>query len=157
MVDAKQLKTQDLSWFRPKAVHPAVVRSGHYIAQHRGACSGAATSKAGEEAWPASPWWDDRNEFRCCGRIGEYVCVCVVSCSLRRGSSPSFYRPRRGRITSMLHYSATWGSMVCSAAELVAALTVLATSWPSWRILYPNSGSFEGRGAVVGRGVPRRA
>jgi hypothetical protein len=57
----------------------------------------------------------------------------------------------------MPHYSATWGSMVCSAAELAAALTVLATIWLSWRILYPNSGSFEGRGAVVGRGVPKRA
>jgi hypothetical protein len=33
------------------AVRPAVVCSRHYIAQHRGACSGAATSKAGEEAW----------------------------------------------------------------------------------------------------------
>jgi hypothetical protein len=32
-----------------------VVCSGHYIAQHRGACSGAATSKAGEEEWPPSP------------------------------------------------------------------------------------------------------
>jgi hypothetical protein len=55
MVDAKQLKTQGLSWFRPGVVRPAVVGSGHYIAQHRGACSGAATGKAGEEAWPPSP------------------------------------------------------------------------------------------------------
>jgi hypothetical protein len=36
-------------------------------------------------------------------------------------------------------------------------LTVLAVIWPSWRILYSNSGSFEGRGAVDGRDVPRRA
>jgi hypothetical protein len=57
----------------------------------------------------------------------------------------------------MPHYSATWGSMACSVAELAAVLTVLATIWPSWHILYTNSGSFEGRGAVVGRGVPRRA
>jgi hypothetical protein len=55
MVDAKQLMTRVLSWFRPGAVRPAVVCSGHYIAQHRGACSGAATSKAGEEEWPPSP------------------------------------------------------------------------------------------------------
>jgi hypothetical protein len=34
---------------------------------------------------------------------------------------------------------------------------VLAAIWPSWRILYPNSGAFEGRGAVVGRDVLRRA
>jgi hypothetical protein len=55
MVDAKQSMTRGLSWFRPGAVRPAVVCSGHYIAQHRGACSGAATSKAGEEEWPPSP------------------------------------------------------------------------------------------------------
>jgi hypothetical protein len=44
--------------------------------------------------------------------------------------------------------------MVCNAVEWAAALTVLAAIWSSWRILYPNSGSFEGGGAVVGRGVP---
>jgi hypothetical protein len=33
----------------------------------------------------------------------------------------------------------------------------LAAIRPSWHILYPNSGVFEGRGAVVGRDVPRRA
>jgi hypothetical protein len=57
----------------------------------------------------------------------------------------------------MPHYSATWGSKVCNPAELAAALTVLATIWSSWRVLYPNSGSFEGRGAVVARGVLRQA
>jgi hypothetical protein len=77
MVGAKQLKTQDLSWFRPGAVRPAVVCSGHYIALNRSACSGAATSEAGEGAWPPSPWWGDRSEFRCCGRIWERVCVAV--------------------------------------------------------------------------------
>jgi hypothetical protein len=55
MVDAKQLMTRGLSWFRPGAVRPAVVCSGHYIAQHRGAYSGAATSKAGEEECSPSP------------------------------------------------------------------------------------------------------
>jgi hypothetical protein len=34
---------------------------------------------------------------------------------------------------------------------------VLAAIWPSWCILYPNSGSFEGGGAVDGCDVPRRA
>jgi hypothetical protein len=34
MVGAKQLKTQGLSWFRPRAVRPAVVCSRHYIALH---------------------------------------------------------------------------------------------------------------------------
>jgi hypothetical protein len=157
MVDAKQLKTQDLSWFRLDVVRPAVVCSGHYIAQHRGACSGAAKSKAGEEAWPPSPWWNDQNEFRCCGRIVRgAVWMSDVLCPAA-GGSHSFYRPRRGRITSMPHYSATWGGIVCSVAELAAALTVLATIWSSWRISYPNSGSFEGRGVVARHGVFRKA
>jgi hypothetical protein len=52
--------------------------------------------------------------------VGELESECVVCCMLlspiillcplRRGSSPSFYRPRRERITCMPHYSATWGS-----------------------------------------------
>jgi hypothetical protein len=56
MVDAKQSETEFDRGSGRGAVRPAVVCSGHYIAQHRGACSGAATSKAGEEAWPPSPW-----------------------------------------------------------------------------------------------------
>jgi hypothetical protein len=36
-------------------------------------------------------------------------------------------------------------------------LTVFATISSSWRVLYPNSGNFEGRGAVVDRGILRRA
>jgi hypothetical protein len=34
-------------------------------------------------------------------------------------------------------------------------LTVLAAIRPSWRILYPNSGSFEGRSAADDRDVFR--
>jgi hypothetical protein len=41
----------------------------------------------------------------------------VLLCPLRRGTSPSSYRPRRERITCMLHYSATWGSVVRRAVE----------------------------------------
>jgi hypothetical protein len=41
----------------------------------------------------------------------------VLSCPLRRGSSPSFYKPRKGRITYIPHYSATWGSVVRRAVE----------------------------------------
>jgi hypothetical protein len=80
-----------------------------------------------------------------------------VSCPLRRRGSPSLYRPRMGRITGVPHYLATWGSMACSAAKLATVLTVLATILSSWRVLYPNSGSFEGRGVVVDLGVFRRA
>jgi hypothetical protein len=50
------------------------------------------------------------------------VLSAVISCRsalypLRRGSSPSFYRPRRERITCMPHYSATWGGVVRRAVE----------------------------------------
>jgi hypothetical protein len=41
----------------------------------------------------------------------------VVACPLRRGSSSSFYMPRRERITCMPHCLATWGSVVCYAVE----------------------------------------
>jgi hypothetical protein len=41
----------------------------------------------------------------------------LLSCPLRRGSSSSFYRPRREQITCMPHYLATWGNVVCCAVE----------------------------------------
>jgi hypothetical protein len=108
--------------------------------------------------WPPSP---KRSDWRCCGRIEECVRDVVssvrVSMSPRRGGSPSFYRPRRGRFTGMPHYLATGGGMACSSGESVAVLTVLATILSSWRVLYPNSGSFEGRDVVVDRSVLRRA
>jgi hypothetical protein len=57
----------------------------------------------------------------------------------------------------MPHCLATCGSMACSAAELEAALAVLALFLSSWRVLHLNRGGFEGEGVVVGRGVFRRA
>jgi hypothetical protein len=57
----------------------------------------------------------------------------------------------------MPHYLATCGGMACSAAELAAVLAVLATVLSLWRVLYSNSGRFEGEGVVVGRGAFRRA
>jgi hypothetical protein len=57
----------------------------------------------------------------------------------------------------MPHCLATWRSMACSATELAAVLMVLAMVLSSWRVLYLNSGGFEGEGVVVGRGVFRRA
>jgi hypothetical protein len=45
MAGAKQLVTLILSWFRPGAVRPAVVCSGHYIASHRGARRGGLQAR----------------------------------------------------------------------------------------------------------------
>jgi hypothetical protein len=60
---------------------------GHYIAQHRGACSGAATSKAGEEEWPPSPceMAEDvvvelRNVCVVCCLVSVVRFLCIVPC-----------------------------------------------------------------------------
>jgi hypothetical protein len=56
MVNAKQQGTQSLSWFRPRG--PYVQQwcaRGTILLSTGGACSGAATSKAGEEMWLPSP------------------------------------------------------------------------------------------------------
>jgi hypothetical protein len=103
MVGAKQQETRDFILVPTGAVRPAVVCSRHYIALHRSACSGAATSKAGEEARPPSPWWSDRSVFRCCGRIEERVCVVPYSmfdirCPLRRGVHLSFIDHGEGEL-----------------------------------------------------------
>jgi hypothetical protein len=66
-----------LSWFRPEAVRPAVLCSGHYIAQHRGACSGAATSEAGEGRGLQVPGKVAEDV------VGELGSVCVVVASIR--------------------------------------------------------------------------
>jgi hypothetical protein len=59
MVGAKQLRTLGFILVPAGAVRPVEVCSRHYIALHQGACSGAATSEAGEEAWPPSPKGND--------------------------------------------------------------------------------------------------
>jgi hypothetical protein len=41
---------------------------------------------------------------------------------------------------------------VCSAVEFTAVPAVLAPVLSSWRVLYSNSGGFEGEDVVVGRG-----
>jgi hypothetical protein len=80
-----------------------------------------------------------------------------VSMSLRRGGSPSFYRPRRGRFTSMPHCLATGGGMACITGESAAVLAALALVLLSWRVPYLNRGGFEGESVVVDCGVPMRA
>jgi hypothetical protein len=161
MVGAKQPETRDFILVPAGAVRPAVVCLRHYIALHRGACSGAATSEAGEEAWPPSlkrsDWGDCQYRGRRSVRAKCVVMSVVRLMPLRRGGSPSFYRPRRGRFTGMLHCLATSGGMACSAGELAAVLAALAPVLSSWRIPYLNRGGFEGEGIVVRCGVLRRA
>jgi hypothetical protein len=94
MVGAKQLETRDFILVPAGAVRPAVVCSRHYIALHRGACSGAATSKAGEEAWPPSPKRSDWGDCQYRGsRSVRAMCV-VISVvrllPLRRGDHLPF-------------------------------------------------------------------
>jgi hypothetical protein len=116
MVDAKQLKTQDLSWFRLQGPYVQQWCARGTILLSTGVPV-VGRLQAGRER---------RRDLQVPGGmigmssdvVGELENVrCLVSCPLRRGSSPFFYRPRRGRITSMPHYSATSGSMVCNAAE----------------------------------------
>jgi hypothetical protein len=59
MVGAKQLKTLGLSWFRPGPYVQQGRARGTVFLRTGGACSGAATSEAGEEAWPPSLKWSD--------------------------------------------------------------------------------------------------
>jgi hypothetical protein len=53
--------------------------------------------------------------------------------------------------------SATRGGMAYSSVEMTPVLASLAPVTASWRALYLNRGGFEGGGAVVDRGVSRRA
>jgi hypothetical protein len=160
MVGAKQLETLDLSWFRP----------GPYVQQRR--AQGTVLLHNGV---PVVGRLQARRERRrglqvprgvieaSSDVVGELRSMCDVvsnvrvSMSLRRGGSPSFYRPRRGRFTSMPHCSATGGGMACRAGELAVVLAALAPVLSSWRVPYLNRGGFEGEGIVVGCGVLWRA
>jgi hypothetical protein len=157
MVGAKKLKTLGLPWFRP----------GPYVQQRcaRGTillCTGVPVVGRLQARRERRRGLQVPNEV-IGDVVGELRNVCVkwfrmfVSMSLRRGGPPSFYRPRRGRFTGMPHYLATGGGMACSSGKSAAVSTVLATILSSWRVLYPNSGSFEGRGVVFDRGVLRQA
>jgi hypothetical protein len=89
--------------------------------------------------------------------VRDVVSNVRVSMSLWRGGSPSFYRPRRGRFTGMLHCLATCGGMARSTGELAVVRAALAPVLSSWHVPYLNKGGFEGEGVVVGCSVLRRA
>jgi hypothetical protein len=75
----------------------------------------------------------------------------VVSCPLRLGDCPSFYRPRREQFTCVPHYFPTCGGMTSSAMKLTAVLANPAPVEASWRVLCSYRNGFEGGGIVVGR------
>jgi hypothetical protein len=130
MVGAKQLRTLGLSWFRP----------GPYVQQRcaRGTillCTGVSVvgrlqaereRKRGLQV-PRGVIEANANIAR---KMGSEPCVCrlLSPCPPRRGGSPSFYRPRRGRFTSVPHYLATWGGMAYSPVEMTPVLASLARS-----------------------------
>jgi hypothetical protein len=119
MVGAKQSEKRGLSWFRPGGCTSS---SGVLGALY---CSAPGVPVVGQ----LQAKRERRPGLQVPGEVAEDVVgelgnVCVVRrmlslvpCPLRWGSSPSFYRPRRGRITCMPHYSATWGSMLRRAVE----------------------------------------
>jgi hypothetical protein len=158
MISAKQLRTLGLSWFRP----------GPYVQQ--GCARGTVLLRTGV---PVEGWLQARRERRrgpqvprdvievSANIVGktESVRLTATRCPmpLTAGGSPPFYRPRRGRFTSMPHYFATCGGMAYSAVELTAVLANLALVTASWCVLCLNRGDFEGGGVVVDRGIFRRA
>jgi hypothetical protein len=126
MVDAKQLMTRGLSWFRPRG---RTSSSGVLRALY---CSALGVPVVGR----LQARRERKRGFQVPGGVaedvvGELESKCVESsvalpyavsrllcpCPLRWGSSSSFYRPRRERITCMPRYLATWGSVVCHAVE----------------------------------------
>jgi hypothetical protein len=105
MAGAKQLVTLILSWFRPGAVHPVVVCSGHYIALHRGARRGGLQAR-----------WERRSGLQVLEVLiersanivvkAESVCAFSICRPPWLGDCPSFYRPKREQFTSVPLYSA---------------------------------------------------
>jgi hypothetical protein len=69
---------------------------------------------------------------------------------LRLGDRPSFYRPRRVRVTGVPHYSSTCGGMASSAIELTTVLANFVPVVASWPVLCSYRSGFEGGGVEVG-------
>jgi hypothetical protein len=154
MVGAKQLRTLGLSWFQP----------GPYVQQRCARGTILLCTVVPVVGWLQAKWERRRGlqvprgvieaSVNIVGKTGSEP---YVSCLLRRGGSPSFYIPRRGRFTGVPHYLATWGGMVYSTVEMTPVLASPAPVTVSWRALYLNRGGFEGGDIVVDRGVSRRA
>jgi hypothetical protein len=61
-----------------------------------------------------------------------------------QGTSPSFYRPRRGGLQSCCTILITCGGMAYNTVELMAVLANLCSRRTSWRVLFLLMSGFEG-------------
>jgi hypothetical protein len=104
MAGAKQLVTLILSWFRPGAVHPAVVCSGHYIALHRGARRGGLQVRRERKSGLRVLEVLTEASANIVGKA-ESMQMIAICRPPWLGDCPSFYRPRREQFTSMPHCS----------------------------------------------------
>jgi hypothetical protein len=105
MVGAKQLVTLILSWFRPGAVRPAVMCSGHYIALHCGARRGGLQARRERRSGLQVPEVLTEASANIAMKA-ESVRVFAIRRPPWQGDCPSFYRPRRRQFTSVPHYFA---------------------------------------------------
>jgi hypothetical protein len=95
MVGAEQLVTLILSWFRPGAVRPAVMCSGHYIVLHRGAHRGGLQAR-----------WERRSGLQVPEVLIEAVRVFAIRRPPVTRGLPLLLRPRRKQFTSVPYYFA---------------------------------------------------
>jgi hypothetical protein len=149
MAGAKQLVTLILSWFRPGAVRPAVMCSGHYIVLHCGARRGGLQARRERRSGLQVPEVLIEASANIVAKV-ESVRVFAIRHPPWLGVWPSFYRPRRMQFTSVPHYSPTCEGMASSAAELMTVLANLAPVGVLWQVLCPYRSGFEGSGVEVG-------
>jgi hypothetical protein len=111
MVGAKQLRTLGLSWFQPEPYVQQGCARGTILL-----CTGvpvvarlqARRERRRGHQVPRGMIEENANIVGKTGSVRAIAIRCLVpyiSClPLRRGGSPSFYRPRRERFTGMPHY-----------------------------------------------------
>jgi hypothetical protein len=90
------------------------------------------------------------NEYGVCC-VFLYACVCMPPSPRGWRVRSPFIDQGGGGLQCAPRYLATWGSATCYAVEWAAVGTILVAIWPSWPILYPNSGGLrvEGRWMVA--------
>jgi hypothetical protein len=158
MVGAKQLRTLGLSWFRPEPYVQQGCARGTILLRTGVPVVGRLQARRERRHGLQVPRGVIEATANIVGKA-ESVLTITICCPvpLRRGGSPPFYRPRRGRFTGVPHYFATCDGMAYSAGELTVVLANPAPVVASWSALYLNRGGLEGGGVAVDRGISRRA